>query len=255
VRTVAAAVFCKTPTTGLSKTRLSPPLRGDECAALSACFLRDVAATIGALTRDGDVSGYAVYTPAGSEQSLRRLLPADFRLVLQGEGDLGARLLKATDDLLAAGHAGAILINSDSPTLPLSILRAAADALRRDDAVVLGPALDGGYTLVGLSQPHRPIFEDIPWSTPQVYERTIERAREIGLPVISLPQWYDIDDGDSLRLLEAELAGEHPPFAAPGIIGAHAPVTREFFATRAAVAARSAGRAVPASANGSRERT
>lgn len=238
--TVAAAIFCKTPSAGFSKTRLSPPLRANECAAASACFIRDVAATIGALTRDGDVSGYAVYTPAGSERTLRALLPAGFRLVLQGEGNLGARLLKGTADLLAAGHVGAILINSDSPTLPLSILRAAVDAVRRQDAVVLGPALDGGYTLIGLSHAHARIFADIPWSTPQVYERTVARAIEMRLPVVNVPQWYDVDDAYSLRLLEAELAGERPAFAAPGVIGAHAPATRQFFATRALVPARSA---------------
>jgi len=233
MRTVAAAIFCKTPIAGRSKTRLSPPLRPEDCAALSACFIRDVAATIGAATRDGSVSGYAAYTPAGSERALRALLPADFRLVLQGEGNLGDRLLKATADLLAAGHAGAILINSDSPTLPLSILRAAAEAVRREDAVVLGPALDGGYTLIGLSKAHEGIFADIPWSTPLVYERTVERARELGLPVINVPQWYDIDDGDSLRLLQAEFAGERPPFAAAGVDGADATATRQFLAARA----------------------
>ena len=240
MRTVAAAVFCKTPAAGHSKTRLSPPLRADECASLSACFIRDVAATIGAMTYDGDVTGYAVYTPAGSEQRLRSLLPAGFRLLLQSEDDFGARLLKATSDLLAAGHAGAILINSDSPTLPLSILRAAVDAVRREDSVVLGPALDGGYTLIGLSRAHRRVFTDIPWSTPQVYERTVERAREMRLPVVTLPQWYDIDDGDSLRLLESEFAGERPAFAAPGVTGARAPATRAFFAARALAPARSA---------------
>jgi uncharacterized protein len=232
LRTVAAAIFCKTPAAGLSKTRLSPPLRADECAALSACFIRDVAATIGALAREGGVAGYAAYTPVGSEHALRTLLPSDFRLVSQGEGDFGARLLKSTTDMLAAGHAGAILINSDSPTLPLSILRAAADALRRDDAVVLGPALDGGYTLIGLSKARARIFSDIPWSTPQVYARTVERAREMRLPVVNVPQWYDIDDEDSLRLLESELAGEPLPFKTAGLVGAEARATRQFFATR-----------------------
>ena len=75
---------------------------------------------------------------------------------------------------------------------------------------MLGPALDGGYTLIGLSRAHPGIFTGIPWSTPQVYERTVERAREMRLPVVNVPQWYDIDDGDSLRLLEAELAGRAP---------------------------------------------
>ena len=103
---------------GASKTRLSPPLRPDECAAISACFIRDLARTIAALAEDGDVTGYAVYTPRGSEASLRRLLPDGFKLMPQVEGDFGERLLHGAIDLLAAGHSGAILVNSDSPTLP-----------------------------------------------------------------------------------------------------------------------------------------
>src|SRR5712672_1501035 len=136
VQSIAVSILCKTPMAGLSKTRLSPPLRPDECAALSACFIRDLAATIHALTASENVTGYAVYTPLGSEERLRSLLPAGFRLLSQSDGDLGDRLLNATVDLLNAGHDGAILVNSDSPTLPLSILRDAVRAVRRGDSVV-----------------------------------------------------------------------------------------------------------------------
>ena len=87
-----------------------------------------------------------------------------FRLLLQCEGELGVRLATATRELLAA-HAGAILVNADSPTLPASILRAAVDATRRGGAVVLSPALDGGYTLIGVSKLHERLYADIPWST------------------------------------------------------------------------------------------
>ena len=137
----------------------------------------------------------------------------------QCEGDFGERLLQGTNDLLDAGHDGAILVNSDSPTLPASILRAAVDAVRQGDNVVLSPAFDGGYTLIGLSKPHRRLFEDIPWSTSSVYRLTLERAREIGLPVVNVPGWYDVDDAASLRMLEDELAGRgsafHGTFRAP----------------------------------------
>lgn len=230
---IAIGIFCKTPTPGLSKTRLSPPLRPEECAALSACFIRDLAATIGELTGAGDVTGYAVYTPAGTEPALRTLLPRDFRLQLQCDGDFGTRLATATRELLNI-HAGAILVNADSPTLPESILRDAVEKIRRGDAIVLSPAFDGGYTLIGLSQMHERLFADIPWSTSRVHELTVERAGEIGVPVLNVPGWYDVDDAESLALLQSELAGALPAFAEAGLRGAAAPATRSYLAAREA---------------------
>jgi len=232
VRSVAVGIMCKAPIAGHSKTRLSPALTPDECALLSACFIRDLAATINTLTITDDVAGYAVYTPVGTEEALRPLLPSGFRLLAQSGGDLGVRLFTATADLLRTGHCGAILVNSDSPTLPPLILRDAVHALRRGDSLVLGPALDGGYTLIGLSNPHARLFADIPWSTPQVYRLTLERAREIGLPVVTTSQWYDVDDEYTLRLLQLELAGQRLEFAEPGLIAADAPHTRRFLAAR-----------------------
>jgi rSAM/selenodomain-associated transferase 1 len=235
MQSVAIGIFCKTPTTGLSKTRLSPPLRPEECSGLSACFIRDLAATIHGLWLDGATAPYAVYTPVGTECTLRALLPQGFGLLLQREADFGARMLQATIDLLDAGHAGVILVNADSPTLPGSILRAAVYAVRAGDAVVIGPAIDGGYTLLGLSRPHARLFEDMPWSTPEVHRRTVERAQEIGVPVVTLPYWYDVDDMRTLRLLEMELAGEQVPFAQLGLKGAEAPATRRFLEQRHAL--------------------
>jgi rSAM/selenodomain-associated transferase 1 len=231
VQTIAIGIFCKTPAAGYSKTRLSPPLRPEECAALSACFIRDLAATIHQLTQDGDVTGYAVFTPVGTETALRALLPPGFRLLPQCDGDFGMRLATATRELLAS-HAGAILVNADSPTLPAAILRAAVDATRRGGAVVLSPALDGGYTLIGASRLHARLYQDIPWSTSEVHQKTVERAAEIKLPVVNVPGWYDVDDAASLALLEAELAGEPPAFAQ--LAGASAPATRAHFAAREA---------------------
>jgi rSAM/selenodomain-associated transferase 1 len=200
---------------------------------LSACFIRDLAATIGELTDGNDVTGYAVYTPAGTERALQALLPKDFRLLLQCEGDFGTRLATAMRALLETGHAAAIMVNADSPTLPARILCAALDATRRGD-VVLSPALDGGYTLIGLSRLHPRLFTDIPWSTSRVYEVTLERAVESGLTVVNVPGWYDVDDAASLALLQAELAGQPLPFVQAGLGGAAAPATRAYLEARQA---------------------
>jgi glycosyltransferase A (GT-A) superfamily protein (DUF2064 family) len=109
VQTIAIGIFCKTPAPGVSKTRLSPPLRPDECAAISACFIRDLAATIADVAHAGASVGYAVYTPLGTETALRTLLPPGFRLLPQCEGDFGVRLMTATRELLRT-HAGAIMV-------------------------------------------------------------------------------------------------------------------------------------------------
>jgi len=228
---VAIAIICKTPMPGRSKTRLSPPLQPDECAEISACFIRDLADTIGNLGQES-VQGYAVYTPAGSEAALARLLPSSFMLLPQGDGDLGDRLRKGAEDLLAAGHAGVILVNSDSPTLPPAILRDAVATVRAGDNVVIGPAIDGGYTLIGLSRPHRRLFEDIRWSTEVVFHETRQRAAEIGLPVLILDRWYDVDDAGSFAMLEAELTGIRPSFAQAAIPLHDAPATRSFIVRR-----------------------
>lgn len=76
------------------------------------------------------------------------------------------------------------------------------------------------------------MFAEIPWSTSEVYESTLDRAREVGVPVVNVSGWYDVDDATSLRMLEAELSGEHPPFAAMDLIGAEAPATRQFMRAR-----------------------
>jgi rSAM/selenodomain-associated transferase 1 len=228
-KTIGIAILCKTPEAGNSKTRLSPPLRPDQCAELSACFIRDLSANLRSLCGAG-VTGYAIYTPAGSEARLRPLLPAKFGLVLQREGDFGHRLRSSVEDVLALGHHGAIIINSDSPTLPPEIVADAIGRLLTGDCVVLSPALDGGYTFIGLNQVHPRLFEDIPWSTDAVHRLTEERAAEIGLEVCNLARWYDVDDAGSLDLLGRELAGQPIPVALPEHQPAAAPATKAYLA-------------------------
>jgi rSAM/selenodomain-associated transferase 1 len=229
---IAVAIVCKTPQPGHSKTRLSPPLTADQCAQLSAAFIRDVAQSMNEVAA---ASSYAIYTPIGSEKDLVPLLPDGFRTMPQSEGDLGARLIRMIRDLFVAGHRGVVLVNADSPTLPHSILRDAIAMTGHSDNVVIAPAHDGGYTLIGLTQPHDALFTDIAWSTSQVCEQTRARALQLRLPVVELPLWYDVDDAHYLAVLEQELAGHRPPFAAKNLVGASAPCTRRCLAAFAAI--------------------
>ena len=226
-RTAALGIICKTPRPGTSKTRLMGILDAVQAADLSGAFIRDVAAAIEAVPVSKRRTGYAVYAPAGSEAEVRALVPPSFGLLLQADHDLGVVLDSATRALLTNGHDAVILVNSDSPTLPVDLLIFAMEELRKeDDRVVLGPAIDGGYYLIGLKRAHSALFANIPWSTRDVLRRTLERADAIGLPSVLLPPWYDVDDATTLAILQAELAGVAPNFAEVGVAGGTAASTR-----------------------------
>lgn len=204
----AVAMMAKAPRVGDAKTRLVPPLSETEAAALSGCFIRDTADNIIAAAQSGPIHGHVAYSPPEAEAIFRAMLPEQIRLLPSRRGGLGYSLADAVEDLLAAGYGSVCLVNSDSPTLPTSVLMQAAQTLRESgDRVVLGPAEDGGYYCIGLKSPRSRLFEDIAWSTEQVLAQTLERAHEIGLDAAILPMWYDVDDLVSLRRLTKELLG------------------------------------------------
>jgi rSAM/selenodomain-associated transferase 1 len=209
--TIGLAIMCKAPVSGESKTRLCPPLTPDEAAALSACFIADVAASVALAVSAGTARGYAAITPEGAEAAFAGLLPEAVSILPQRGADLSARLVNATRELLAAGHAGVCFINADGPTLPPALLAMAVAALREPgEKVVLVPAIDGGYAMIGLNREAPGLFADIAWSTSQVLAQTLARAAGLGLPVSILPAWYDVDDAAGLELLCQELFGAAP---------------------------------------------
>ena len=219
--TAAIGIICKAPQPGQSKTRLASAIGAIAASELSACFLRDVAAAIEAVPEGLGRRGYGVYAPLGTEPIMRRLLPAGFGLLLQAGRDLGHVLLGATRALLLAGHDCVLLVNGDSPTLPPRLLVQAIKALREPgERMVLGPASDGGYYLIGLKQPHEHLFTQIAWGTETVARSTCERAAEIGLATMLLPEWYDVDDIETLRCLRKELAGQATRFPDGGFAAA-----------------------------------
>lgn len=234
----ALGVMIKAPRAGASKTRLVPPLTHREAAALSVCFLRDTAANIAAacgaagnVGGAGAASGVAVYTPAGAETAFDGLLPEGFSLLAQRGETFGERLFNAADDLLRLGHESLCLIDSDSPTLPTRALAAAVEELSRPgDRVVLGPADDGGYYLIGVKRAHRRLFERVEWSTERVFKQTVERACEINLDVALLPAWYDVDDAATLARLCEELFGAQSEVVVAPLKGHEAAHTRAHLA-------------------------
>ncbi len=204
----ALAVMAKAPRPGKVKTRLSPPLTSLQASALNICFIRDTTENIQQVTEAGNCAGLVVYTPIGDEAAFDGLLPPSFQLLGQrGEG-FGERLLHACEDLFTAGFGAVCLIDSDSPTMPQdALLQAGALLSRPGDRLVLGGSDDGGYYLIGVKRPHQRLFEQIDWSTERVFNQTLERAQEIGLPAELLPTWYDVDDAATLERLRIELLG------------------------------------------------
>jgi rSAM/selenodomain-associated transferase 1 len=224
----AIAVMAKASTPGRTKTRLVPPLSYVEAADLNTAFLRDVADNLLSAAILADITGWMAYAPAGSEAFFKDALPPAIGLIETTKPDFGVCLFHAAATLLEAGHGAACLLNSDSPTLPVGYLVAAATALAAPgDRVVLGPSTDGGYYLIGLKRPHRGLFEGVEWSTERVFRQTLARCAELRLPVFELPAWYDVDDADGLRVLIGEVI-DGKPFRTFGSRATAASATRRY---------------------------
>ena len=224
----AVGIMAKASVAGTVKTRLVPPLTPEEAAELNTSCLRDVAANIVEAAKQAPIQGFAAYSPLGSEPFFEDVLPVGFKLLAPKESTLGRSLFHAARDLFDAGYSSVCLVNADSPTLPTQFLVEAVSRLRESgDRVVLGPAADGGYYLMGLKHLHRRLFEEIDWSTEQVFRQTLARAGEIGVTVAPLPEWYDVDDEATLAMLAREI-GPCRSTASPYLNGYRAPSTAAF---------------------------
>jgi uncharacterized protein len=207
----ALTVMAKAPIAGQVKTRLSPPLTPRQAAGLNACFLKDTVASLADASAVTGARWVISYMPAGAEAAFRGILPPGALLLTQRGNGFGERLMRTTEDLFACGFSSVCLIDSDSPTVPTTaFVQAAEELAAAGDRVVLGPSDDGGYYLLGVNRRHKFLFENISWSTAMVAQQTRERAKQLGLPVVSLPTWFDVDDEPSLERLRRE-------FFSPGL--------------------------------------
>ncbi len=198
---VAFGLFAKPAVAGQVKTRLCPPLTPSQAAELYRAFLIDTAC---ALEATGFRWGVFSPDPGAQRAGWPEAAPAPGFWRKQNGNDLGERMLGAIRDLAVDGSEGSILVGSDHPSVPVEKLRRGAELVTGAD-LVLGPALDGGYYLIGMRAPRPRVFQEVPWSTPAVLPTTLDRIREERLSARFLDPWYDVDDAGDLRFLRNHL--------------------------------------------------
>jgi uncharacterized protein len=197
----ALILFAKAPIPGQVKTRLCPPLTPDEAASLHGSIVLDM------LERSRNAAGldrFVACAPSSDHVFFKILEERHgVRLIAQTGDDLGARMARAFADVFALGYRQVLVVGTDLPTLPGSVFGEAVTLLAAHD-VVLGPALDGGYYLVGLRKPSPGLFAGIPWSTDRVLSLTQQKAAALGLHQALLPVRRDVDTIDDLLSLIEE---------------------------------------------------
>jgi rSAM/selenodomain-associated transferase 1 len=145
------------------------------------------------------------FTPPAAEPAFADLARGRYALVAQAEGDLGRRLAAFFSEQFRAGAGRVVVLGTDSPTLPLAIVEQAFAELQQAD-VVLGPATDGGYYLIGGAGRLPPLFEGIDWGTSSVLRDTVRRLPASASRLALLQPWYDVDTLDDWRMLEGHVA-------------------------------------------------
>jgi rSAM/selenodomain-associated transferase 1 len=203
-------LFAKWPAAGAAKTRLAP---GDPAfgVRVARAFLLD------ALDRLTGVEARRVlaFAPPGAEADFAAVAAGRFALVPQSDGDLGHRLSSFFTHEFATGAAAVVAVGADSPTLPVAFVEQAFAELGRAD-VVLGPAADGGYYLLGCRR-LPPVFEGIAWGGSRVLADTVARLADRAWRVAVLPPWYDVDTPDDWTMLCGHVAALRRAGVDPGV--------------------------------------
>jgi len=204
-KTDQLGIFAKYWEPGRVKTRLAASIGAEHAASIYAASLRTL------LERFGRFPAHRrlLITPPDKQAEFIEIASARWTVGAQSDGDLGQRMESYFAGAFRDGQRRTVLIGSDSPTLPLEYIETAFDLLQHH-RVVLGPADDGGYYLVGASEQVPPIFSRMHWSTASVWERTVERLESHSISWTSLPPWYDVDDEASLHRLMSEIQQAAP---------------------------------------------
>jgi rSAM/selenodomain-associated transferase 1 len=193
-RKVAIAILAKAPIPGLAKTRLIPALGPAGAARLQERLL---SAAIQTALKVGTVTLWAA--PDHSHPAFQQFA-SHVRLARQPDGDLGARMLAA----IAAAHGPVLVMGTDSPALTPDHLRRSAELLHDGIDVVVNPAEDGGYVLIGVRTPEPQLFANMTWSTPTVMAETRRRLARLNLSWREPVRLWDVDVPQDLQRMHTE---------------------------------------------------
>jgi len=186
-------IFVKAPAPGRVKTRLAQSIGEEEACAAYRELVERLLANLSEL-RDVELR----FAPDEASGELGPWLQEKWELAPQGTGDLGERLARAFREKFDEGISRVVVIGSDCPYVTTEDIETGWRALEAHD-VVLGPALDGGYWLIGMRSMHEVLFREVPWSGPAVLGTTLARAGEAGLSVALLRKLSDVDDAVDWR--------------------------------------------------------
>ena len=192
--------MAKAPIPNQVKTRMIPSLDPGTVSGLYHNFLLDKIEQV----KNIEAQAFIAYTPEAEFAFFQSIAPSGFNLIKQTGSDLGERLANISRSLFKQDFKKVLMLDSDSPDLPVEYIKKGLEKLDNCD-VVIGPCEDGGYYLIGLSENQPLIFEGIPWSTSRVTELTMNKAKSSGLIVSLLEKWYDIDTIENLQRLKNKM--------------------------------------------------
>lgn len=200
-------IFTRYPEPGKTKTRLIPALGTEGAANLQRQMTEYTLSQVKQLQKTSAIS-FEVRYAGGDLQLMQDWLGYDLVYRPQGEGDLGSRMTQSFLNAFESGAEKVITIGTDCPDANAQILTQAFEKLQQCD-LVLGPAVDGGYYLIGLQRPVPELFISIDWGTSQVFQQTINIAQTLNLLVADLPFLADIDRPEDLPIWEKILGLTH----------------------------------------------
>lgn len=191
-------IFARYPEPFQSKTRLIPAIGPERAAELGRDMARHILAQVRSLAAEFRLPAEIRFA-GGDAERMTAVFGNGFPYRPQGSGDLGQKMERAFSEAFREGADRAVIIGTDCPDLTPDLIREAFDRLADCDLVV-GPAADGGYYLIGLRRPAPRLFTDIPWGTERVLEQTLRRAEELALRIVQLPTLADVDRPEDLAV-------------------------------------------------------